>query len=247
MRLTDFGSVVSTYKKNFELRRKKFIDDRKKIIIEKRKEREDEIEAIKAVEPLIKTNFGKGSKPKNFLGGIQRFLGFALAGLIVSNLKNIIPIISEIFKKTEEILRGIGKFVSGTIGGLQSFYDASTEKIDELKEYIEDFKGIDISEFGKFETEFDKLGRGALAIAGVLSSAELIKDLLGFGKSKKPGSGTGGTGPAAKKGRTTTPPPRRGTSVRSRSRVRTPAPVRTPTLARIPTPARIPSPQLQHL
>ena len=37
MRLTDFGSVVSTYKKNFELRRKKFIDDRKKIIIEKEK------------------------------------------------------------------------------------------------------------------------------------------------------------------------------------------------------------------
>ncbi len=236
MRLTDFSSVVSTYKKNFHLRRKKFIDDRKKIIDERRKEREDQIEAVKAVEPLVKTNLGKGSKPKNFLGGIQRFLGFALAGLIVSNLKNIIPVIAEIYKKIKEIFSGIGEIVSGTIGGLQSFYDASTEKIAELNKYIEDFRGIDQSELGKFETETDKFGRGALAIAGVLSSAKFITDILGLGK--KPGSGTSGTGPAGKKGRTTTPPPRRGTSVRSRSRVRTPAPVRTPTPARIPTPAR---------
>ena len=99
MKLTDFGSVVSTYKKNFHLRRKKFINDRKKILDERRKEREDQVEAVKAVEPLVKTNLGKGSKPKNFLGGIQRFLAFALAGLIVSNLKNIIPIIAEIYKK----------------------------------------------------------------------------------------------------------------------------------------------------
>jgi len=236
MRLTDFGSVVSTYKKNFHLREKKFIIDRKKILDERRKEREDQVEAVKAVEPLVKTNLGKGSKPKNFLGGIQRFLGFALAGLIVSNLKNIIPIIAEIYKKIKEIFSGIGKFVSGTISGLQSFYDASTEKIAELNKYIEDFRGIDQSEFGKFETESDKLGRGALAIASVLSSAKFITDILGLGK--KSGSGAGGTGPAGKKGRTTPPPPRRGTSVRSRSRVRTPTLARTPTPARIPTPAR---------
>ena len=240
MRLTDFGSVVSTYKKNFHLREKKFINDRKKILDERRKEREDQVEAVKAVEPLVKTNLGKGSKPKNFLGGIQRFLGFALAGLIVSNLKNIIPIIAEIYKKIKEIFSGIGKFVSGTISGLQSFYDASTEKIAELNKYIEDFRGIDQSEFGKFETESDKLGRGALAIASVLSSAKFITDILGLGK--KSGSGAGGTGPAGKKGRTTTPPPRRGTSVRSRSRVRTPAPVRTPTPARIPTRTPTPTP-----
>ena len=41
----------------------------------------------------------------------------------------------------------------GVIGGLKSFYEASTEKIAELNQYIEDFTGIDISEFNIFETE----------------------------------------------------------------------------------------------
>ena len=120
-----------------------------------------------------------------------------LAGFILQNLKTIIPLLSEVFKKIKEIVSGITEFVTGVIGGLRDFYESSTEKIDELNKYIDDFRGIDISEFGKFETEIDKLGRGALAIAGVLSSAELIKDLLGFGKAKG-GSGAGGTGPFQK-------------------------------------------------
>ena len=236
MKLTNFGSVVKTYKKNFLIRKEKFIAERKAIQEKKKKDREDLIEAQKQVAPLIKLKGSQSTKP-NFLGDIRKFLGLMLAGFILQNLKTIIPLLSEAFKKIKEIVSGIGEFVSGVIGGLRSFYDASTEKIDELNKYIEDFKGIDISEFKKFETEVDKLGRGALAIAGVLSSAELIKDLLGFGKVPS-GSGLGGSGAtpgAAKK----TPPQAR---IPTRARIPTATPVRTRTPVPVITPAPTPVP-----
>ena len=169
MRLTDFGSVVSTYKKNFQLRRKKFIDDRKKIIIEKRKEREDEIEATKAVEPLIKTNFGKGSKPKNFLRGIQTFLGFALAGFILQNLKTILPVLQEIYKKIEDLVKGTKKFVEGAIGGLQTFFeglDSAKKRMDDL---LSPILNADLSKFVPFQDQLDKVLTGVLGIAALIT------------------------------------------------------------------------------
>ena len=88
MRFTDFGSVVKTYKKNFLIRKKKFIGERKAIQEEKKKDRENRIEEVKALQPLIKIK-GSASKKTNFLGGIKTFLGLLLAGFIL-NLKNII-------------------------------------------------------------------------------------------------------------------------------------------------------------
>ena len=118
MRFTDFGSVVKTYKKNFQLRKKTFVAERKATQAKKKKDREDRIEALKAVEPLIKLKGGI-SKKSNFLGDIRKFLGLMLAGFILQNLKTIIPFLSEAFKKIKEIVSGIGEFVSGVIGGLK--------------------------------------------------------------------------------------------------------------------------------
>ena len=72
MRFTDFGSVVKTYKKNFQLRKETFIAERKAIQEKKKKDREDRIEAVKAVQPLIKIK-ESASKKSNFLGGIKSF------------------------------------------------------------------------------------------------------------------------------------------------------------------------------
>ena len=54
MKLTNFASVVKTYKKNFLIRREKFIAEKKAIQAKKKKDREDLIEAQKQVAPLIK-------------------------------------------------------------------------------------------------------------------------------------------------------------------------------------------------
>ena len=103
MKLTNFSSVVDTYKDNFRIRKKRFFDEKEQIREKKRKEREENIETVKAVEPLIKTRTGKRTKPNNFLDGVYKFLGFALAGLVLSNLDSIISIASGIYKKIKEL------------------------------------------------------------------------------------------------------------------------------------------------
>ena len=45
-----------------------------------------------------------------------------LAGFILQNLKNIIPVLQSIFKKIEDIVKGTKEFVEGVIGGLQTFF-----------------------------------------------------------------------------------------------------------------------------
>ena len=118
MKLTNFGSVVKTYKKNFLIRKEKFIAERKAIKEKKKRDREELIETQKRVAPLIKLKGSQSTKP-NFLGDIRKFLGLMLAGFILQNLKTIIPLLSEAFKKIKEIISGIGEFVSGVIGGLK--------------------------------------------------------------------------------------------------------------------------------
>ena len=168
MKLTNFGSVVKTYKKNFLIRREKFIAEKKAIQAKKKKDREDLIEAQKQVAPLIKIK-DKQSKKINFLGDIKKFLGFMLAGFILQNLKNIIPILQEIYKKIEDLVKGTKEFVEGVIGGLQSFFnglDGAKQKMDDL---ISPILNADLSEFVPFQNELEKVLTGVLSIAGIIT------------------------------------------------------------------------------
>ena len=72
MKLTNFGSVVKTYKKNFLIRKEKFIAERKAIQEKKKRDREDLIEAQKQVAPLFKLKESQ-SKKFNFLRDIKKF------------------------------------------------------------------------------------------------------------------------------------------------------------------------------
>ena len=54
----------------------------KKFLMKRRKEREDQLKQLKQLNLLSRQILEKVLNP-GFLGGIQRFLGFALAGLIV--------------------------------------------------------------------------------------------------------------------------------------------------------------------
>ena len=168
MKLTNFGSVVKTYKKNFLIRKEKFIAERKALQEKKKKDREDLIEAQKEVAPLIKLK-GNQSKKINFLGDIKKFLGFMLAGFILQNLKNIIPILQEIYKKIEDLVKGTKEFVEGVIGGLQSFFnglDGAKQKMDDL---ISPILNADLSQFVPFQNELEKVLTGVLSIAGIIT------------------------------------------------------------------------------
>ena len=103
MKLTDFSSTLKIFKKNLTLKKAKYKLAKRQALAKRRKEREDKIEQQNAVKPLTKG--AKGKVPgSNFFDNIKRFLGFTLAGLILSNLDTIISTLKDTFKKIKEIV-----------------------------------------------------------------------------------------------------------------------------------------------
>ena len=172
MKLTNFASVVKTYKKNFLIRKEKFIAKRKAIQEKKKKDREDLIEAQKEVASLIKLK-DKQSKKINFLGDIKKFLGFMLAGFILQNLKNIIPVLQEIFKKIEDIVKGTKEFVEGVIGGLQSFFNGLDGAKQKMNDLLSPILNADLSQFVPLQNQLDKVLTGVLSIATIITGLYL--------------------------------------------------------------------------
>ena len=87
IKLTEFTSVVDTYKKNFAIRSKRFDAKKKKDLAEERTKRR-RIESKK----LFKLDNIKdkiGDKAGNILDTVIRFAGFTLLGVIVKNLDKI--------------------------------------------------------------------------------------------------------------------------------------------------------------
>ena len=169
MKLTNFGLVVKTYKKNFLIRREKFIAEKKAIQAKKKKDREDLIEAQKQVAPFIKLK-GKQSKKANFLGDIKKFLGLMLGGFILQNLKTIIPVLQEIFKKIGDIVKGTKEFVEGVVGGLESFFNGLNDAKQKMDDLLSPILNADLSEFVPFQNQLDKVLTGVLGIAGIVTA-----------------------------------------------------------------------------
>ena len=168
MKLTDFSSTVKIFKKNFSLKKAKYKLAKRQVLAKRRKEREDRIEQQNAVKPLIKG--AKGKVPgSNFFDNIKRFLGFTLAGLILSNLDTIISTLKDVFKKIKEIVENISDFVDGVIGGLQSFFDGLDGAKKRMEDLLSPILNADLSSFVPFQDELDKVLTGVLAIAGIIT------------------------------------------------------------------------------
>ena len=101
IKLTEFTKVVDTYKKNFNLRKKKFDDKKKKDNVEKREKRESRIE-LKKVLGIDKLGDKVASKSEDIFSGIIRFAGFALLGVIVKNLDKIARFAKTVIDKIKQ-------------------------------------------------------------------------------------------------------------------------------------------------
>ena len=168
MRFTNFGSIVKTYKKNFQIRKEKFIAERKAIQAKKKKDREDLIEAQKQSARFIKLK-GQQSKKVNFLGDIKKFLGFMLAGFILQNLKTILPVLQNILKKIGDIIKGTKEFLEGVIGGITSFFEGLDENREKIEDLLSPILNADLSKFIPFQNQLDKVLTGVLGIANIIT------------------------------------------------------------------------------
>ena len=168
MKFSNFGSIVKTYKKNFLLRKEKFLAERKAAQVKKKKDREDLIEAKREVAPLIKLK-GKDSKKLNFLGDIKKFLGFVLAGFVLQNIESIIRTVRTVYKKIEEIVKGTQEFIEGIFGGVRSFFEGLDEHKKKFEDLIAPIKNADITQFLPFQNQFEAVLGGVLSIAALIT------------------------------------------------------------------------------
>ena len=211
MKLTNFSSVVDTYKDNFRIRKKRFFDEKKQIREKKRKEREENIETVKAVEPLIKTSTGKRTKPNNFLDGVYKFLGFALAGLVLSNLDSIISIASGIYKKIKELKEGIDNFVTSIQDTVDSFYSGFESFKQDLNDLLSPIINADLSNIIPFQEELGKVLTATLNVVDKIfgeseeSSTPPLGRNLNPPKRNRPGSGVKAPKPTSPKPKSTSP------------------------------------------
>ena len=109
IQLTDFTKVVDTYKKNFDIRSKRFSDKKNKDIIEKKEKREKKIESNK-IFSLKRTQNKAIGKSGDILDTVIRFAGFTLLGVIVKNLDKIVITVKTIIEKIKEFAINAKKF-----------------------------------------------------------------------------------------------------------------------------------------
>jgi hypothetical protein len=102
IKLTEFTSVVDTYKKNFDIRSKRFSDKKKKDTKEKIEKRENRIETKKFFSSVGAKVAEKIKPGGNILDTVIRFAGFTLLGVLVKNLDKVAAFAKQVVEKVKE-------------------------------------------------------------------------------------------------------------------------------------------------
>ena len=173
IKLTEFTSVVDTYKKNFDIRSKRFDAKKKKDLAEEREEREKKIEAKK----LFKLDNIKdkiGDKAGNILDTVIRFAGFTLLGVIVKNIDKITIALKSIVEKLKEFAQNAKVFFTEKVlPFLKDIFNLGKD-IFNVFVGIGDFV-IGMNPFKEFDSEFNIIIRGMLGLAGKLGQLNAPK------------------------------------------------------------------------
>ena len=208
IKLTEFTSVVDTYKKNFDIRSKRFSDKKKKDTVEKIDKRENRIETKKFLGGLKGAAGSLANKMKpggDILDTVIRFGAFTLLGLIVKNIDKIAIAVKTIIEKLKEFAVNAKKFFEEkVVPFLKDVYNLGKD-IFNIFVGIGDFV-IGMNPFKEFDSEFNIIIRGILGLASKLGQ-------LNAPKGEIPGS----TSPV-------------GSNVKKPTK--TPAPVKVPVKAR---------------
>ena len=102
IKLTEFTSVVDTYKKNFDIRSKRFSDKKKKDQAANKEQREARIESKKFFSSVGAKVAEKIKPGGNILDTVIRFAGFTLLGVLVKNLDKVAAFAKQVIEKVKE-------------------------------------------------------------------------------------------------------------------------------------------------
>lgn len=157
IQLTDFTKAVDTYKKNFDIRSKRFSDKKKKDTAEKIEKRENRIEPKKFLgdsKGAIGNVANKMKPGGDILDTAIRFAGFTLLGVIVKNIDKIAVFAKQVIEKVKELairfkkyfddvivpifndIIGLGTQIKDTFGNIANFVIAMNP-YNELSDVLE--------------------------------------------------------------------------------------------------------------
>lgn len=213
IKLTEFTSVVDTYKKNFDIRSKRFASKKKKDTAEKIQKRENKIETKKFFNGLkgAAGNLANKIKPGgDILDTVIRFGVFTLLGLIVKNIDKVVIALKTVVEKLKEFAINAKKFFDEkVVPFLKDVYELG-KNIFKIFVDVADFV-IDMNPFKDFDSIFNTLIYGILGLA----------NKLGLENSPKLGA---------------IKPPAAAAATKSKTPVKTPA--ETPAKSLVRTPAK---------
>ena len=178
IKLTEFTSVVDTYKKNFDIRSKRFSDKKKKDTVEKIDKRENRIETKKFLGGLKGAAGSLANKMKpggDILDTVIRFGAFTLLGLIVKNIDKIAIAVKTIIEKLKEFAVNAKKFFEEKVVPFLKDVFNLGKGIFNIFVGIGDFV-IGMNPFKDFDSEFNIIIRGILGLAAKLGELNAPKD-----------------------------------------------------------------------
>ena len=230
IKLTEFTSVVDTYKKNFDIRSKRFSDKKKKDQAANKEQREARIESKKFFSSVGAKVAEKIKPGSNVLDSVIRFAGFTLLGLLVKNLDKVAAFAKQVIEKIKEFAVRLRKYFDDVLVPL---YNDIVELGTQIKNTFGDISNF-VIRMNPYNELSDVLGT---VMSGILALGYRLASLYRpFTKPTTPGV----TPPATKapvKTPVTTPVK---TPIKARTKTFTKNPLKTAIPTKTTTPTQTP-------
>ncbi len=173
IKLTEFTSVVDTYKKNFAIRKKRFSREKTDDLGERRENREKRIETSKLFDEK-KLKQGVKKRGGNITDTLLRFGLFTLLGFLLKNIDKIALGVKAVVEKIKEFVKKAQIFYDET---LVPFFESLRELgtiLGPTLNFLGDFL-IEMNPFKELSSLLDTVMYGILGIATRLGLKSQVK------------------------------------------------------------------------
>ena len=166
IKLTEFTSVVDTYKKNFDIRKKRFSLAKRGDLRERREKREKRIETSKLFDTKTLKD-GVKKQSGDILDTLLRFGLFTLLGFLLKNIDKVVLTIKKIADKVKEFAENLKTFYEETLKPIFESLSGLAPIVGSVFGFIGNFI-MEMNPFNSFGDLLDTVIYGILGIASKL-------------------------------------------------------------------------------
>ena len=160
-------------------------EQRKRLLAERRRKREEQIEENKEANKKSKSGLNPRLKTpslfKNIFKSIGNFFLFLAGGILFNSFIGLEKSLAGIAKTLEVVGQGIQIFANA-IGEVTNFIDSAYKGYDKMVKQISDITGLSQEQINDFSSKFNKLINGTL-----IASIFILRGLPGFLRARNQG------------------------------------------------------------